>query len=73
MVAASPPRGAPGGSDADQSCVVCMVAVRNASVVHGETAHICCCLDCAKALKARGNPCPICNEPIDVVLRHFFA
>ena len=55
----------------DQSCCVCMAAPKNASVVHGDTAHICCCLDCAKTLHSKGNACPICNEPIDTVLRNF--
>ncbi|KAL1525412.1 hypothetical protein AB1Y20_020271 [Prymnesium parvum] len=57
----------------DSSCCVCMAAPRNASLVHGETAHICCCIECARTLKARGNSCPICNETIDAVLRNFVS
>lgn len=60
-------------AEVDDSCCVCMASPRNASLVHGETAHICCCIDCARALKARGNPCPICNDPIDAVLRNFVS
>ena len=62
-----------GQSESDNTCCVCMAAPRDASLVHGETAHICCCLDCARALKAKGNACPICNDPIDAVLRIFFS
>jgi E3 ubiquitin-protein ligase Mdm2 len=48
-----------------------MEAPKDASIVHGETAHICCCLGCARELKEKGSGCPICREPIDAVLRHF--
>ncbi|KAL3931569.1 MAG: hypothetical protein SGPRY_001069 [Prymnesium sp.] len=57
----------------DMSCCICMAAPRNASIVHGETAHICCCIACAKRLNARGHVCPICSEPIDAVLRNFVS
>jgi len=60
-------------ADQDEWCCVCMAAPRSATIVHGDTAHICCCLECARLLEKKGNPCPICNEPIDTVLRHFFA
>lgn len=60
-------------NEIDQLCCICMVSQRDASMVHGDTAHICCCLECARTLVAKGNPCPICNEPIDTVLRNFFA
>uniref|UniRef100_A0A6V4PQT7 RING-type domain-containing protein n=2 Tax=Prymnesium polylepis TaxID=72548 RepID=A0A6V4PQT7_9EUKA len=60
-------------SGADVTCCICMEAPRNASVVHGETAHICCCLECARTLKAKGHTCPICNDPIDAVVRNYFA
>ena len=62
-----------GQSESDHTCCVCMAAPRDASLVHGETAHICCCLECARTLKAKGNSCPICNDPIDAVLRIFFS
>ena len=46
---------------------------RNATFVHGETGHIACCLLCARALQARGDSCPVCRLPVDVVIQHFFA
>lgn len=51
------------------SCVICLEASRNASLIHGETAHLCCCLDCAKVLK--GKPCPMCRETVETVLKTF--
>ena len=55
----------------DSSCIVCMERPRNATIVHGETAHACCCIECAKQLQAAGQPCPMCRLPIDVVARQF--
>jgi len=54
-------------------CVVCLTDARNATFVHGETGHIACCLLCARALQARGDSCPVCRLPVDVVIQHFFA
>ena len=59
------------GSAEDKSCVICWEKPRNATIVHGETGHGCCCIDCAKELKARNQPCPICRESIDLVIRQF--
>ena len=67
------------GSDIDAAvaneslCVVCLTDARNATFVHGETGHIACCLLCARTLQARGDSCPVCRMPIDVVIQHFFA
>lgn len=54
-------------------CVVCLSSARNATFVHGETGHIACCLNCARALKARGDSCPVCRMRIDLVIQHFWA
>jgi len=54
-------------------CVVCLSAARNATFVHGETGHIACCLSCARALKARGDSCPVCRMSIERVIQHFWA
>ena len=48
-------------------------SARNATFVHGETGHIACCLECARALRARGDTCPVCRTPIDLVIQHFWA
>ena len=55
------------------SCVVCFKAPINATIVHGETGHVCCCVGCAKQLQAMRQPCPLCREPIAAVVRNFHA
>jgi hypothetical protein len=54
-------------------CLICLSEERTATIVHGETGHIACCLTCARVLKARGDSCPVCREPIDTVIQHFWA
>jgi hypothetical protein len=34
-------------------CLICLTDERNATIVHGETGHIVCCLTCARILNAR--------------------
>jgi hypothetical protein len=36
-----------------EGCLICHDAERNATIVHGETGHIACCLVCARILKAQ--------------------
>ncbi len=36
-------------------CLICLSEERTATIVHGETGHIACCLTCARILKARGD------------------
>lgn len=57
----------------DDRCLVCLSESRTATLVHGETGHIACCLVCARVLKARQDPCPVCRLPIDLVIQHFWA
>lgn len=54
-------------------CAVCMEKPKNATIVHTSTGtgHICCCFDCATLLKERGDNCPICRAPIDMVIKQF--
>jgi hypothetical protein len=41
-------------------CLICQTEERNATIVHGETGHVACCLGCARILKARGDKvCPM--------------
>jgi hypothetical protein len=35
-------------------CIMCLSEERNATIVHGETGHIACCLLCARILKGQG-------------------
>ena len=57
----------------EDKCLICLTEERNATIVHGETGHIACCLVCARILKARGDRCPVCRLPIDSVIQHFWA
>jgi hypothetical protein len=41
--------------DENNRCLICLEEERNATIVHGETGHVACCLYCARILKAQGN------------------
>ncbi|CAJ1953558.1 unnamed protein product [Cylindrotheca closterium] len=56
-----------------RKCLICLTEHRNATIVHGETGHVACCLVCARILKARGDKCPVCRLSIDLVIQHFWA
>lgn len=63
-----------GSSNEEKSiCVVCLTSERNATIVHGDTGHIVCCLVCARVLKARGDKCPICRLEIERVIQNFYG
>ena len=49
------PGAAGGGSGENYKCLICLTEERNATIVHGETGHVACCLVCARILKARGD------------------
>jgi hypothetical protein len=57
----------------DSRCLICLSEDRSATLIHGETGHIACCLMCARIIKARNDPCPVCRLPIDLVIQHFWA
>ena len=57
--------------DSEAMCVVCFTEPKTATIVHADTGHVCCCMECAKRLKVMRQPCPICRQPIDAVIRHF--
>lgn len=58
---------------ADEKCLICLTENRTATIVHGSTGHIACCLMCARILKGRGDRCPVCRLPIDSVIQQFWA
>jgi len=58
---------------AEEKCLICLTEDRTATIIHGETGHIACCLACARILKARGDRCPVCRLPIDFVIQQFWA
>lgn len=39
----------------EERCLICLTEDRTATIVHGETGHVACCLQCARILKARGD------------------
>ena len=43
---------------------------RQVGFLHGTTAHLCACRQCAAAIKV-GNPCPMCRTPIERILSIF--
>ena len=58
-------------TDDGDECIICLEMPKNATVIHGDTGHCCCCWACAQVLKRRGDPCPICRAHIDHVIRQF--
>ena len=60
-------------NDHPNRCLICLCDERTATIVHGETGHIAACLTCARILKARGDGCPVCRLPVDLVIQHFWA
>lgn len=61
------------GPPEDLTCLICLNNERTATIVHKGTGHIACCLVCARILKARNDPCPVCRLPIESVIQHFYA
>ena len=57
----------------DPKCIICVEKPRDATIIHGGTGHVCCCHDCAKRLEQRGDPCPVCKQPIQLVIRQFVS
>jgi E3 ubiquitin-protein ligase Mdm2 len=56
---------------ATNTCMICISAPKNASIIHGSSGHQACCLRCAKRLKSRHLPCPVCRRPINRVIRNY--
>jgi hypothetical protein len=54
-------------------CIICLEKPKDATIVHGDTAHVCCCFACAKSMKDGGLRCPICRQTIDTVVKHYIA
>jgi len=45
--------------------------VANTALCHGDTSHICCCLECARLLYAKRDPCPMCRQSVDNIVEVF--
>ncbi|KAK3736136.1 hypothetical protein QZH41_015532, partial [Actinostola sp. cb2023] len=59
--------------DIGDECIICLENPKNATLIHGDTGHLCCCWSCAQVLKKRGDTCPICRQHIDHVIKQFKA
>lgn len=53
--------------DEDGSCVICMTAPRDTTVL--PCRHMCLCADCAKILRFQSNKCPVCREKVASLLQ----
>ena len=65
--------GRPGPSDENVLCRYCLERPKNAQIVHrnSDTAHWCCCVQCAEDYHARQAGCPVCKAPIERIIRVF--
>ncbi|XP_048356540.1 E3 ubiquitin-protein ligase Mdm2 isoform X1 [Sphaerodactylus townsendi] len=54
-------------------CVICQSQPKNGCIVHGRTGHLMSCYSCAKKLKKRSKPCPVCRQPIEMIVRTYFC
>ena len=52
-------------------CVICLTRPKEASIIHGNTGHQVCCYVCAKRLRHRRMPCPVCRRPISGVIKNY--
>ncbi|XP_042323555.1 E3 ubiquitin-protein ligase Mdm2 isoform X2 [Sceloporus undulatus] len=59
-------------SDVDP-CIICQTHPKNGCIIHGRTGHIVSCFTCAKKLKKRNKPCPVCRQPIEMVVLTYFS
>jgi hypothetical protein len=56
-----------------QLCVVCWSQQRTAQLCHGNgTSHQCVCSHCADHLTARGDSCPMCRQPVVLVVKRVY-
>ncbi|KAG8589405.1 hypothetical protein GDO81_006381 [Engystomops pustulosus] len=56
-----------------EPCNLCHRRPRNGNVVHGRTAHLVTCFLCACNLKKTRKGCPVCQKPIQMVVKTYVA
>uniref|UniRef100_A0A6J0T6I2 E3 ubiquitin-protein ligase Mdm2 n=1 Tax=Pogona vitticeps TaxID=103695 RepID=A0A6J0T6I2_9SAUR len=56
-----------------EPCVICQTRPKNGCIVHGRTGHLMSCFTCAKKLKKRNKPCPVCRQPIEMIVLTYFS
>ncbi|NWR53592.1 MDM4 protein, partial [Regulus satrapa] len=54
-------------------CFLCQHRPRDGNILHGRTAHLVACFRCARMLKKKGSPCPVCRKEIKMVIRIFMG
>ncbi|NWR03646.1 MDM4 protein, partial [Paradoxornis webbianus] len=54
-------------------CFLCQHRPRDGNIVHGRTAHLVACFRCARMLKRKRSPCPVCRKEIKMVIRIFIG
>uniref|UniRef100_A0A8C4YTS9 RING-type domain-containing protein n=1 Tax=Gopherus evgoodei TaxID=1825980 RepID=A0A8C4YTS9_9SAUR len=56
-----------------EPCVICQSRPKNGCIVHGKTGHLMVCFTCARKLQKRDKPCPVCREPIQMIVLTYFS
>ncbi|XP_019468710.1 E3 ubiquitin-protein ligase Mdm2 isoform X2 [Meleagris gallopavo] len=56
-----------------EPCVICQSRPKNGCIVHGKTGHLMSCFTCARKLKKRNKPCPVCRQPIQMIVLTYFG
>ncbi|KAM4047288.1 protein Mdm4 [Anomaloglossus baeobatrachus] len=56
-----------------EPCKLCHRRPRNGNVVHGRTSHLVTCFLCACNLKKTRKGCPVCQKPIQMVVKTYMA
>jgi len=69
----SPKKRAPNGVEYSDLCMICLSKPKEASIIHGKTGHQVCCYLCAKRLRRRGKPCPVCRRHIQKVVKNYLV
>ncbi|CAK8695885.1 unnamed protein product [Clavelina lepadiformis] len=54
-------------------CNICRNNPNDAVIIHRNISHQFCCFRCAKRLKKKGKTCPVCRQPIMLVIRNFIV
>eukprot|EP00164_Ancoracysta_twista_P018104 GFYU01031163.1.p2 GENE.GFYU01031163.1~~GFYU01031163.1.p2 ORF type:complete len:245 (-),score=32.25 GFYU01031163.1:213-947(-) len=54
-------------ADFEGSCIICFSEPADVGFVHGDSAHVCCCLFCANRVVVSGHDCPMCRRAVDKV------
>ena len=59
--------------DQNAICNTCWSNPNNGVIAHNSTSHQFCCYQCAKRLKKKGKPCPVCRQPIGGVFKNYIV